>query len=300
MEKPRAIAIVGPTASGKTALSIELAKEFEGEIVSADSRQVYTGLDLGTGKITKSEMAGIPHHLIDVTDPAHIYTAHEFELDATTAIMDIHSRGKLPIVAGGTFFYLDLLRGKHQPPAVPPNHELRSQLEEKSTEELFNELKRLDPERAASIDKHNRPRLIRALEIIDELGHVPKQKPSDSPYAWLVIGIDESLPRLHKNISQRLHTRLEQGLVEEVQKLIDNGLSFERLQDLGIEYRCIAQYLKQDISYQEMCEQIEIKSRQYAKRQLTWLKRDKEIQWFKVTDEILIKNAVSDFLGHES
>lgn len=298
MTKTKAIAIVGPTASGKTSLAIEVAKYFNGEIVSADSRQVYRGLDIGTGKVTVEEMDGITHHLLDVADPMTNYNAAEFELDATAAILDITSRNKLPIVAGGTFFYLDMLRGKHQVAAVPPNEEFRQSLQHCTLEELNQRLEEQDPDRARVIDKHNRPRIVRALEIISELGHVPPTRPSESAYEWLVIGIDESKLRLHKNIQERLMKRLDDGMVKEAQDLHTAGLSYERMHALGLEYRYMAMYLQQEIKYEEMVELIETKSRQYAKRQMTWLKRDKEIEWFKLTDKTHILKRVEDFLHH--
>jgi tRNA dimethylallyltransferase len=280
MKKTKALAIVGPTACGKTSLAIEVAKRFNGEVVSADSRQVYRGLDLGTGKVTLEEMDGITHHLLDVADPNTNYNAAEFELDATAAILDITNRGKLPIVAGGTFFYLDMLRGKHQVASVPPNEEFRQSLQDCSLEELNRRIEKADPDRARVIDKKNRPRIVRALEIIAELGHVPKAKPAESPYNWLVIGIDETKLRLHKNIHNRLIKRLEDGMVKEAEDLHQAGLSYERMHSLGLEYRYLAMYLQQEIKYEDMVKQLEIKTRQYAKRQMTWLKRDKEIEWF--------------------
>jgi len=296
MKKTKALAIVGPTASGKTSLSIKIAGRFNGEVVSADSRQVYRGLDLGTGKVTLEEMNGIPHHMLDIADPDTNYNAAEFELDATAAILDITSKNKLPIVAGGTFFYLDMLRGKHQVAAVPPNEEFRQSLQDCSLNELNEQLERADPDRARTIDKYNRPRLVRALEIINELGHVPKQTKFDSAYDWLVIGIDESKLRLHQNICNRLTERLEDGLVKEAENLHKAGLSYERMHSLGLEYRYLAMYLKQEITYEEMFKQIETKSRQYAKRQMTWLKGDKEIEWFPLSKEAEIVNRVDKFL----
>jgi tRNA dimethylallyltransferase len=277
-------------------LAITVAKQFNGEVVSADSRQVYRGLDIGTGKVTLEEMDGITHHLLDIADPKTNYNAAEFELDATAAILDITSRGKLPIVTGGTFFYLDMLRGKHQVAAVPPNEEFRRSLQDCSLKELNQQLEELDPDRARVIDKNNRPRLIRALEIISELGHVPQVKPTDSAYDWLVIGIDESKLRLHKNIHERLLARLDEGMVKEAEDLHQAGLSYERMHALGLEYRYLAMYLQQEIKYEEMFELIETKSRQYAKRQMTWLKRDEEIEWFKLKDKNSIITRVDNFL----
>tara|TARA_B100002051_G_scaffold275575_1_gene320109 strand:+ start:7384 stop:8295 length:912 start_codon:yes stop_codon:yes gene_type:complete len=300
MSKPKAIAVVGPTSSGKTSLAITLAKQFNGEVISADCRQIYKGLDLGTGKVTAEEMDGVTHHLIDIADPNKRYSASEFELDATAAIMDIRSRHKLPIVAGGTFFYLDMLRGRHGVAHVPPNEAFRIDMSDFSTPELFSKLQASDPDRASTIDRHNRPRLIRALEIIESLGKVPPPQKTDSPFEWLVIGISISQLRLHDNIHKRLHQRLDAGMVEEVEKLHAEGLSYERMHDLGIEYRFISSYLKGEIRYKEMVEKIGIKSRQFAKRQMTWLKKDKEIEWFDADNKPGICHRVSEFLEQSS
>ncbi len=272
--KPKILVIVGPTASGKTSLSISLAKQFDGEVISADSRQVYRGLDLGTGKVTPEEMDGIPHHLLDVADPTHTYTAHDFVRDGRAAINGILSRGKLPIIVGGTFFYIDALLGRTSSAPVPPDDALRSKLEALSNEELYAEIKVKDPNRALTIDSSNKRRLVRALEIIEALGSVPKTD-RDESYDALTIGIEVEKERLKENIKNRLLTRLQSGMVEEVEELHKNGLSYERLEELGIEYKCIAHFLMGKITKEKMIEEIDTKSRQYAKRQMTWLKRDK-------------------------
>jgi len=279
--KPKVITIVGPTASGKTTLSIEIAKQFNGEVISADSRQVYKGMDIGTGKVTQAEMGNIPHHLLDIADPTEVYTGADFKRDATVALDDIVKRDRLPIIAGGTFFYIELLRNHLQSAPVPPNPALREALEKLTTETLFQTLQEKDSVRAAAIDKHNRRRLIRALEIIDTLGTVPPTTEAESSYDWLLIGIDISKEQLHQNIHTRLHTRLENGMIEEVVELHKNGVTYERLDSFGLEYRYIARYLQNQITHEEMVTEIENKSRQYAKRQMSWLKRDKSVEWVK-------------------
>jgi tRNA dimethylallyltransferase len=279
MKKPKVIAIVGPTASGKTSLSIEIAKKFNGEVISADSRQVYRGMDLGTGKVTAKEMDGIPHHLLDVADPMDIYTGVDFKRDATIALEKIIAQKHTPIVAGGTFFYLELLRGSMQAAPVEPNPAYRKTLERYTNDELVELLREKDSRRAENIDTHNRRRLERALEIIHTLGAVPEVTHSDSAYDWLFIGVDIPKETLHKNINTRLHTRLEDGMIHEVETLLENGVTPQRLDDFGLEYRFILKYIQEEISYAQMCEQIENKSRQFAKRQLTWLKRYPEIVW---------------------
>lgn len=295
--KPKVIAIVGPTASGKTSLSIELAKAFNGEVISADSRQVYRGLDIGSGKVTKAEMEGIPHHLLDVADPEYRYSAADFLRDAKAAISDITSRGKLPIIAGGTFFYLDLLRGKMQTATVSPDLELQAELEKLSTNELVSRLKAADPRRAEIIDQNNRRRLIRSLEIISVLGRVPETVEKTSDYEWLILGIDIDRDKLNERIKIRLEDRLQNGLKKEVEDLLASGLDPQRLDDFGLEYRYLKRNLKNEIEYDEMVTQLFAKLRQFAKRQNTWLKRDKEIIWkkFPVSMED-IKSEVEGFL----
>jgi len=172
-EKPKVIVILGPTASGKSALAIDLALRFNGEVISADSRQVYRGLDIGSGKITKKEMLGIPHHLIDVADPKKIFTADLFQKLSRKAVADILSRGKLPIICGGTGFYIKAAIDSAQLPDVQPDHALRAKLSKKTPEQLFAMLKKKDPARAKSIDPQNPVRLIRALEIVASIGKVP-------------------------------------------------------------------------------------------------------------------------------
>jgi tRNA dimethylallyltransferase len=279
MNKPKVVAIVGPTASGKTSLSIKLAQKFNGEVISADSRQVYRGMDLGTGKATPAERQGIPHHLLDVADPMDIYTGVDFKRDATIAINRITQRTCLPLVVGGTFFYLELLRGNMQAAPVQPDPEFRRTLEPYSNAELLDMLHQRDAQRADSIDPDNRRRLERSLEIIHTLGAVPKVRVVESGYDWLLLGMHVPKDTLHKNINTRLEVRLEQGMIAEVQQLLDSGMTPKRLDDFGLEYRYVLKYIQQEISYPEMCEQIETKSRQFAKRQLTWLKRYPEIQW---------------------
>jgi len=294
---PKVIAIVGPTASGKTSLSIELAKQFNGEVISADSRQVYHGMDLGTGKVTTDEMQGIPHHLIDVVEPTTVYTGADFKRDAEVALKDIVARGKLPIIAGGTFFYLELLRGSMSVAPVPPDTELRAMLETKSTAELQRQLVATDITRSAKIDINNRRRLIRAIEIIHTLGMIPPVEPTTSPYDWLTIGIDIPANILAERIHERIIQRIDQGMIEEVATLHQEGVTWEQLDSFGLEYRYISRHLQGTMSKETMIEELSTKTRQFAKRQRTWLKRDKSIIWlhFPVTLES-VQLTLQEFL----
>jgi len=294
-EKQKIVVIVGPTASGKTSLSIELAKKFNGEVVSADSRQVYRGLDIGTGKVTEEEMQGIPHHLLDVAEPQDTYTVADYVRDGRAAIASIHSRGKLPVIVGGTFLYIDALIGKISMPEVPPNEALRAKLELLTKERLFEMLEDQDQERALTIDKDNKRRLIRALEIVGAIGVVPSTE-SNEQYDVLTLGIEISREKLVDNIHERLITRLNDGMIEEVQNLYESGLSYTRLEELGIEYQYIALFLQEKITKENMLTQIETKSRQYAKRQMTWLKRDEGIVWVDKNKTEDIEKRVEEFL----
>ena len=295
-QQPKIIVIVGPTASGKTSLSIQLAKTYHGEIISADSRQVYRGLNIGTGKVTTKEMDGIPHHLLDVADPNDTYTVADYVRDADEAITHIISRDKIPVIVGGTFLYIDALLGKITTPNVSPNETFRKEMETVSNDDLVARLKTLDHERHAHIDIHNRRRLIRALEIVDARGSVPKQKPIVR-YSALILGIDIEKETLHTHIHTRLLNRMEGGMLTEAMTLYENGLSYERMEDLGLEYRYLARYLQNKITYEVMLNEIETKSMQYAKRQMTWLKRDTSIHWFSVHDTSGIESTITHFLS---
>ena len=283
--------IVGPTASGKTSLAIELAKRFDGEVISADSRQVYKGLDIGSAKVTKEETDGVPHHLLDVADPKEVYTAADFKRDASAVIEDILSRGKLPIICGGTFFYIDALLGKVSLPEVPPNEELRAELETKSPAELFATLEGLDPIRAKSIEKDNSRRLIRAIEIAQALGSVPALQETECPYDVLTIGLEVDMSTHGGVLKQRIVKRLDAGMIEEVAGLIEDGVTHERLEGLGLEYRYVSRYLRGLLNREDMVEELTIKSRQFAKRQMSWLKRDDSIKWFSRSDEEIAATA---------
>ena len=325
------IVIVGPTASGKSDLAIGIARKYDGEIISADSRQVYTGMNLGTGKVPKDSSSnfqfprprqrlaeggpisnfqsnsksktqnqgyysnGIKHHLIDAASPKKQFTALDFKKLGTKALFDIARRAKIAIVVGGTGFYIDILLGRMAVAQVPPNKKLRAKLEKQSAEQLFNRLSDLDPQRAESIDRYNKRRLMRALEIIlitgkpiSESTHNPQSK----AYNLLWIGLKPK--NLEKRIKKRLDQRLKIGMVKEVEKLHKQGVDWKRLDAFGLEYRWISRWLIQNAKisakggsasggkgfknsdeYKNLLRDI-IK---YSKRQMTWFKRNKEIHW---------------------
>jgi tRNA dimethylallyltransferase len=275
---PKVIVIVGPTASGKSAYGVMLAKKIGGEIISADSRQVYMGLDIGTGKITKREMKGIPHHMLDVANPKKVYNVEQFVKEAKIAIAKILEKKKIPIIVGGTGFYIDALIDGIVLPEVPPNKMLREKLARKSAEALFRALQKLDPTRAKTIDSKNKVRLIRAIEIAKALGKVPKakfKKNYDAKYIGLAVDGDT----LKKKITKRLNDRIKLGMIQEAKNLNKQGVTWKRMRALGLEYRYLADYLQNKITKKEMVEELSKAIWQYAKRQMTWFKKNTQIKW---------------------
>ncbi|MBO05802.1 MAG: tRNA (adenosine(37)-N6)-dimethylallyltransferase MiaA [Parcubacteria group bacterium] len=288
--------ILGPTTSGKSDLAVKIAKEFNGEIISADSRQVYKGLDIGTGKITKDEMENVPHYLLDAVRPSEKFDVIQFKKLAEEKVNEILEREKLPIVVGGTGFYIQSIVDGLVLPEVPPDEELRTKLEGKSAEELYKELQKLDPNRSLSIQSDNKRRLIRAVEIVKTLGKVPdlEKKPK---YETLQIGLNLDDGELKERIKNRLLERMEKGMIEEVEKLNKEGLSFERMINLGLEYKYLAYFLKGEMDKKEMIEKLNIAIRQYAKRQKTWFKRDERIKWFRPEENKRILELIQVFLN---
>jgi tRNA dimethylallyltransferase len=285
--KKKVFIILGPTASGKSALGVKLAKKINGEIISADSRQIYKDLNVGTGKITKKEMRGIPHHLLDVADAREIFSVSEYKTLAEKALKEIVDKNKTPIVVGGTGFYIDALTGTASFPEVPPNKQLRKKLEIKSAETLFKLLEKKDSRRAKMIDPHNKIRIIRALEIIESLGKVPEIKKTKTPYEFVYIGLRPKQKELEKKIYTRIIQRLD-GMIKEAKRLHADGLSYKRMYDLGLEYRSLSRLLQKKISKKEMVNELFKATVKYSKRQETWFKRNKKIKWFepKATKEI--------------
>jgi tRNA dimethylallyltransferase len=272
---PKRVTIVGPTASGKSDLAITIARRFGGEIISADSRQVYRGLDIGSGKVTKRERRLARHHLLDVASPKREYNVSHFLHDAKKAIADIESRGNLPIICGGTHFWIQTLLENQPLPPVKPDLVLRARLERLPTEQLLARLKNRDPRRARSIDPRNRRRLIRALEIAEAIGTVPRLPQSKFTHhtSSLVIALVPDSETLRTNIAIRLKKRLRKGMLAEVRRLHEQGLSWKRLDSLGLEYRYCVRYLRDKMPRKEMEERLFFEIWHFAKRQLTWLRR---------------------------
>ncbi|MEO8065639.1 MAG: tRNA (adenosine(37)-N6)-dimethylallyltransferase MiaA [Candidatus Doudnabacteria bacterium] len=280
MKNTKLIVILGPTSSGKSSLAIKLARKFHGEIISADSRQVYEGMDIGTGKVTKQEQKLVPHHLLDVVSPKKQFTVAEFKALALKAIKKIKTKDKLPFLVGGTPFYIYATIDDLQIPEVKPNLKLRKLYERKSSRELFNILKKLDPKRAQTIDRHNPRRLIRALEIIKATGQpISPLYPLPSSLTPLILGIKKDQNELYKLIDKRLEARLKQGLLAEVKKLLKQKISHKRLQKMGLEYRFVSLYLQGHLTYNEMVMQLKSAIHKFSKRQMTWFKTDSRIKW---------------------
>lgn len=290
MTKPQVIAIVGPTASGKSSLGVWLAHKLDGEIISADSRQVYKGLNIGTGKVTKKEMSGVPHHLLSIASPKKQFTVDDFVKKAEFAITSIYRSKKNPFIVGGTGLYADMLLGRMAYPNVPPNKKLREQLEQLTTKQLFAQLKKLDQRRATNIEPYHKRRLIRAIEIAKAIGKSPKISPSDAwrqKYEVLWLGLNPAPEKLQKNIHMRLFARIRVGMIAEAKKLHRAGLSYKRMKELGLEYRYLSLLLQNKLTKQEFEIQLERAILQYAKRQNRWFKRNKDIHWVSGKTEAL-------------
>jgi tRNA dimethylallyltransferase len=295
-EKPKIIVIVGPTSSGKTGLSVELARKINGEIISADSRQVYRGLNLGTGKVTKKEMKNIPHHMLDILDPKNQFSVSIFQRQSNKIIKEIIGRGKVPIICGGTGFYIQSIVDNIILPEVEPKKELREKLEKLATDALNAILIELDKRRAKEIDGQNRARLIRSIEIAMTIGKVPKLKRNPT-YDALQIGIDWPDEKLRLRIKKRIVQRLNQGMVKETEDLHTQGLTYKRMQALGLEYRYLSLLLQKKIDIEEFKKELEVASWHYAKRQRTWFKRDERIKWVKGVDTKKALKWCEEFLG---
>jgi len=280
---PKIVVILGPTSAGKSAVAIQLAQKFNGEVVSVDSRQIYRGMDVGTGKVTPTEQAGIKHWILDIVSPRTIFSAAQFKKKANKAITDILQRGKLPILCGGTGFWIKSIVDNITYPEVKPDWKFRKELEKKSSEELFSALQKLDPKRAENIDAKNKVRLIRAIEICKTLGKVPDTSYGlrVTNYDFLQIGVSVPKEKLHAKIQARLDNRWQAGMIEEVKKLRTLGLSWKKIQSFGLGYFWIPEYLQEKISLEELYARVFLAEKDYAKRQMTWFQKDKSILWLE-------------------
>lgn len=286
----KVIAIVGPTAVGKTSLSIDLAKRFNGEIISGDSMQVYRGLDIGTAKVTEEEMAGIPHHLIDVRDIDESYSAADFQATARQAIQAISRRGKLPIIVGGTGLYIQSLLWDYKlgSEGEPEDDSLRKELEayaaEKGNQALWEKLQTQDPLAAEKIHYNNRKKMIRALEVFQLTGHsilAPKEQPQKL-YDSFLIGLNTDRAVLYDRINQRVDLMVEQGLLNEAKQLAETP-DVQAAQGIG--YKELFPYFSGEISLDTALEEVKLHSRRYAKRQLTWFRNRMSVHWYDLVQQ---------------
>ena len=295
------LVITGPTATGKTALGVEAALALNGEVVSADSMQVYRGMDIGTAKPSKAEMRGVPHHMLDVADPREDYSAAKYAEQAAACVDEIRKRGRLPIVVGGTGLYIDgLLRGTEYA-AAPDDPAIRSDLEaeyDRIGGEAFREkLRAVDPERAEKLAPGDKKRLVRAMEVYMLTGetitsHDERSQMAPPRYTALKLALDfRDRERLYDRIDRRAAGMFDDGLAEEVQTLLDSGVPLGGTAMQAIGYKETAAYLRGEMTREEAVELVQRRSRQYAKRQLTWLRRDDSIRWVRWENEPDIRSV---------
>ena len=298
MAKPKIIVICGPTATGKSDLAVELAGPINGEVISADSRQIYTYLNLGTGKITPLEMKKIPHHMLDVVTPDEKYTVDQFKKESVKVIQRILEKNNIPILCGGTGLYIDAIINDTEFPDVSADLDLREELETKSTDELVSIFHQLNNNQPHKVDLKNKRKIIRAIEILKSLGHIPSLEKKDL-YDVLYIGLDGSDEVLKEKIKRRIEKRIQDGMLEESEHLLSLGLlTHERMQELGLEYKFISDLLRKEITLDELKEKLFFAIWHYAKRQRTWFKRNKEIHWLDISDDVNGKalSLVDEFL----
>ncbi len=299
--KPLVI-ITGPTASGKTALSVELAKRIDGEIISADSMQVYKGMDIGTAKVTNEEMQGVPHHLIDILDPREDFNVYEFKTRAKAAVDDIVSRGKIPIIAGGTGFYIQALlydidfTDEENEDTKPELEAFKNELLALDNDALYDRLRNVDPEACEYIHKNNRKRVIRALTFFELTGtkiskHNLEQRSREAAYNFAYFVLTPEREKLYERIDQRVDRMMEDGLLEEVKALKEAGLTADYVSMKGLGYKEILSHLSGELTLEEAVNIIKRDTRHFAKRQLTWFRREREVIWLDLT-----KNSKEELL----
>ncbi len=283
------IVILGPTATGKTKLAVKLASKHNGEIISADSRQVYRGMDIGTGKDLKDYKGKktIEHHLIDIISPRTNFNVAKYQRLAYSAIADVLSRGKQPLLVGGTGLYIDaVVKGyvfDNNRKAKKNNQEVRKKLDKLSLSQLLGRLKRIDPKTYKIIDKKNRRRVQRALEIYYSTGRPKSAQPVSIPpdHQVLTLGVKFPLEKIYQKIDSRLEARIKEGMIAEIRRLRRQGVSWKRLDEFGLEYRYVSRYLRGLLTYNQMISELKNAIHHFAKRQLTWFKSNKDIIWVK-------------------
>ncbi|KAB8138813.1 tRNA (adenosine(37)-N6)-dimethylallyltransferase MiaA [Gracilibacillus oryzae] len=304
--RQKIMVIVGPTAVGKTALSIEAAKQFNGEVISGDSMQVYRGLDIGTAKVTKEEMQGIPHHLIDILEPGESFSVADFQKQVRECITDIHSRGKCVIIAGGTGLYIQSVLYDYQFSEKARSTDFQKRIEaeiiENGIDSVYNRLKRVDPEQADKIHPNNERRLIRALEVYDRTGitMTEQQKQQDeSLYDHYIVGLEMERSILYHRINERVDNMMKQGLTAEVQHMIEQGLENSQAMR-GIGYKELIPYVKGEMPLEAALESLKRNSRRFAKRQYTWFRNKMPVHWYNILPETrdeVFQNILADLEG---
>ena len=296
MSKDKIIVIVGPTAVGKTALSVQIAKKFDGEIISGDSMQIYKDLDIATAKVTPDEMKGIPHHLINIKEIEEAYSVSDFQKEASKKIEEIVERGRLPIIVGGTGLYIESLLYPVSHAKVEPNEELRVKLERfaatKGNDQLWTRLNEIDPDAAKKIHPNNVRRVIRAIEVYKETGELfsnfqNERNKKESDYDVFLIGLNTDRTKLYERINKRVDLMVDKGLVDEAKDLWRKvGPEVTVQSARGIGYKELFDYFNQSISYEETIDAIKQNSRRYAKRQITWFtNRLDEVHWYDLVNE---------------
>ena len=294
MQKNKVIVICGPTASGKTALSIELAKQIHGEIVSCDSMQIYKDMNIGTAKPTPEEMQGIQHYLIGYVSPEQRYSVADYKADAKKAIKEIIKKGKMPVVVGGTGLYLDSLIYEIEYQDIQLDEEYRKKLEEeveeKGLETLYERAKQIDAIAIEKISPNDKKRILRILEIYHATGKTKTEQEIESrkkevEYDYKVYALDWDRQTLYDRINKRVDMMIEQGLIEEVKQILDKYNTFPTAMQ-GLGYKEVVDYLKGKMTKEEMIEKIKMETRRYAKRQLTWFRKNKQTIWLNAEDEI--------------
>lgn len=304
MDKPKVIVICGPTASGKTALSIELAKKINGEIISSDSMQIYKDMNIGTAKPTVEEMDGIPHYLLDFVSPDTRYSVAEFQKDATEKIEEILKKGKTPIIVGGTGLYVDSLIYGIEYQDIKLDEQYRNQLEniaeQEGLDKLYEEAQKIDLEAMQKISRNDKKRIIRVLEIYKATGKTKTQQELESrqevKYDYKVFAINMERERLYDRINRRVDIMIDQGLIEEVENLVKKYKEFPTAMQ-GLGYKEVVEYIENKVTKEEMIEKIKMETRRYAKRQITWFKKNKQTIWLdgekdkKDNIEIILENV---------
>lgn len=294
MNKEKVVVICGPTASGKTALSIELAKKIGGEVVSCDSMQIYKDMDIGTAKPTIEEMQGIKHYMIDILSPDERYSVADYKVQAKKAIREIIEKGKTPIVVGGTGLYVDSLIYEIEYPNIQFDEKYRAKLEKqvegKGLEELYKKAEKIDPEAIQKISKNDKKRILRILEIYHATGknkteQEKKSREKEPEFDYLVYGLNMPREKLYKKIDLRVDVMIKQGLIEEVKKVYKKYRKFPTAMQ-GLGYKEVVEYLNNNLTKEEMIDKIKQETRRYAKRQMTWFRKNKQTIWLDTENTI--------------